>query len=64
MFESIINGLRGVENGRIGTKMSTLVLKVSEIRSFYPFWGVLGPILEPLGPNFGVTDNNECLKLL
>ena len=64
MFETIINGLCEVENGRIGTKMSTLVLLVLEIWSFYPFWGVLGPILEPLGPNFGVTDNNECLKLL
>ena len=64
MLVTIINGLCGVENGGIGTKMSTLVLLVSEIRSFYPFGGVLGPILEPQGPNFGVTDNKECLKLL
>ena len=30
----------------------------------YPFWVVLGLIFVPLGPNFGVTDNWECLKLL
>ena len=57
MFETIINGLHGAENGGIGTKISTLVLLVSEIWSFYPFLGVLAPILEPPGPNFGVTDN-------
>ena len=31
MFETIINELSGVENGRIGTKMSILALLVSEI---------------------------------
>ena len=31
MFETIINKLSGVENGRIGTKMSILALLVSEI---------------------------------
>ena len=30
-FETIINGLSGVENGGIGTKMSTLAILVSEI---------------------------------
>ena len=57
MFETIINGLCRVKNGGIVTKMSTLALLVSEIWRFYPFWGVLGPILVALGPNFGVTDN-------
>ena len=50
MFETITTGLSGVENGGIGTKMSILVLLVSEIWLFYPFWVVLGPILPPLGP--------------
>ena len=54
----------GKKNGGIATKMSTLALLVSDIWSFYPFWVVLGPILVPLGPNFGVTDNWGCLKLL
>ena len=44
MFETIINGLSGLENSGIGTNMSILAHLVYEIWWFYPFWGVLGPI--------------------
>jgi hypothetical protein len=37
MLETIINGILGLENGGIVAKMSTLVLSISEIWSFYPF---------------------------
>ena len=39
MFNTVINGLCGVENGGMATKISTLAHLVSEIWSFYPFWG-------------------------
>ena len=64
MFETFINGLIGLENSGIGTKISIIALLVSEIWWFYQFWVGLGPILGALWPNFGVTDNWECLKLL
>ena len=53
-----------MEIGGIGTKMSILALLVSEMWRFYHFWGVMRPILLPLGPNFGVIDNWECLKII
>ena len=64
MFETIINGGSGMENvvggGRIGTRMNIITLLVLEI----PLLEVLGPILALLGPNFWVTNNWGCLKLL
>ena len=57
-------GRSGVENGELGTKMSILALLVSKIWRFYPFWVGLGSILKLLEPNFGVTNNLECMKLL
>ena len=64
IFETITNGFCGVEIGGIGTKMSILALLVSEMWRFYHFWGVLRHTLLPLGPNFGVIDNWECLKTI
>ena len=52
-----------MENGELGTKMSILALLVSKIWRFYPFWVGLGSILKLLEPNFGVTNNLECMKL-
>ena len=53
MFETIINGLGGVKNGGIGTKMSILALLVLEIWRFCPFWVGLGAILALLAPQKG-----------
>ena len=61
MFETIINGLSGVENGGIGTKMIILTLLVSEIWWFYIFWGVLGPVCHFLDTQYMFFKNYYIL---
>ena len=64
MYETIINGLSEGENGEYRNKYEHSSPFSFGNMVFYPFWVGLGPILGPLGHNFGVTDDRECLKLL
>ena len=54
MFETIINELNAVENVELGTQISILALLFHNI-VILPLLGCFGPILAPLGPNYGVN---------
>ena len=54
MFKTIINELNAVENVELGTQISILALLFHNI-VILPLLGCFGPILAPLGPNYGVN---------
>ena len=57
MFETIINGLIGVENGGNRNKNEHSSTFSFGNMVILPILGDLGPILGPLVANFGVTNN-------
>ena len=63
MLEAIINRLSGTENGGMGKNEHSSSFSFGNM-VILPILGGLGPILALPGPNFGVTDNWGCLKLL